>query len=211
MININILIWFGLLAIGYLLGSIPSGFWFTRCFGSVDIRRNGSGNIGATNVNRIAGTWPAILTLIADILKGALPVFLAVIMASQTGDDNKLYPSLVALSAIAGHMFPIFLKFKEGGKGVATAAGCFSVLSPLACIMAGVTFIIVVYITNRVSVGSLCAAVILPISVWATTPFPPMVVIALITSVLVCLRHKENIHRLLSGTEPVFRRKNDDP
>ena len=210
MINSNILIWFGLLAIGYLLGSMPSGLWFARRFGSVDIRRKGSGNIGATNVNRIAGTWPAILTLIADTLKGALPVLLAVIMASATGDDNKLYPSLVALSAIIGHMFPIFLKFKEGGKGVATAAGCFSVLSPLACIMAGLAFILVVYITNRVSVGSLCAAAILPISVWATTPFPPIVVSALITSALVCLRHKENIHRLLSGTEPVFRGKNVD-
>ena len=206
----NIMVWFGILCIGYLLGSIPSGLLITQRFGADDIRQKGSGNIGTANVHRINGTFPAILTLIADTLKGAMPVYLAIMVATQTGDDSKLYPSLVALSAIIGHMFPIYLKFKEGGKGVATAAGCFLVLSPLGCIAACTVFIAIVYLTNHVSAGSLCAAAILPISVWMATPSPPVVISALSASILVWLRHKNNIHRLLSGKEALFRKKHAD-
>ena len=191
--------------LAYMLGSIPWGLVLTRAFGHDDIRGKGSGNIGATNVKRIAGTTLAVLTLVGDMLKGAVPVWIAVIVANETGVEETLYGSLVALSVFSGHLFPLFLKFKSGGKGVATATGCFLVLSPVACLVASLTFVLVVCFVNRVSAGSLAGAALLPIAVWISSQSIPLTGCALITTVLIYVRHRDNIKRLLSGKEPVLR------
>ena len=187
-----------------MFGSIPWGLVLTRAFGHEDIRRKGSGNIGATNVRRIAGTTPAVLTLGGDILKGAVPVWFAFIAANKTGVGEAIYGSLVALSVFSGHLFPIFLKFRSGGKGVATAAGCFLVLSPFACLAATLVFVLVVCFSNRVSAGSLSGAALLPVAVWINSQSIPLTGCALVTTVLIFIRHRDNIKRLLAGSEPVF-------
>jgi len=122
----------GLVALAYVLGSIPWGIILTRHIPSADIRGAGSGNIGATNVRRIAGTKLGLLTLIADMLKGAVPVWLAMLGTASKPGGHEWAISLVIIAATLGHLFPLFLKLRNGGKGVATAAGCFLAVSPLA-------------------------------------------------------------------------------
>ena len=195
---------FALPVFAYLLGSIPWALVVTRIFGHEDIRQKGSGNIGATNVRRVAGTKPALLTLAGDLLKGAVPVWITFIVTKQNGVEEELYRCLVALSALFGHLFPIYLKFKSGGKGVATAFGSFLILSPFACLMVLIVFILVVCFTNRVSAGSLSGALLLPLAVWGSTRSIPLSVCAFITTILIYIRHHENIKRLLSGNEPVL-------
>jgi len=194
-------------ALAYLLGSIPWGVVLTRSFTSVDIRRQGSGNIGATNVSRVAGSTLGLLTFLGDVLKGAVPVYLALILAGKNQETGDLLPAMVALAAFFGHLYPLFMKFKGGGKGVATCAGCFVVLSPLACLSALLAFIVVLYSWKRVSTGSLAAAAVLPGVVWFSTDSLPVTVSAGIMTVFIFVRHRDNIKRLISGTEPKFRDK----
>ena len=194
-------------AVAYLLGSIPWGVVLTRIFTSVDIRRQGSGNIGTTNVSRVAGSTLGLLTFLGDVLKGAVPVYLAFILAGENQSTGDLLPAIVALAAFFGHLYSLFLKFKDGGKGVATCAGCFVVLSPLACLSALLTFIVVLFSSKRVSVGSLSAAAVLPWVAWYSTDSLPITVSAAIMAVFIFMRHTENIKRLISGTEPRFRNK----
>ncbi len=120
----------------YILGSIPFGLIIARLFTAVDIREEGSGNIGATNVRRVAGAIPGFLTLFCDVLKGALPVWIALKITGYSGLWNEIYLSIVTVSVFSGHLFPVFMKFKGGGKGVAAAAGSFFVLSPIGCFVA---------------------------------------------------------------------------
>ena len=117
--------------IAYLLGSIPWGVILTRLFTSTNIRQQGSGNIGATNVSRVAGPALGLLTFTGDILKGAIPVYLALKLAGHHQGTNDFYLTIVGLAAFFGHLYPIFMKFKGGGKGVATAAGCYVMLLSL--------------------------------------------------------------------------------
>ena len=195
-------IW-GLPLFAYLLGSIPWGLVFTRVFTSVDIRKTGSGNIGASNVRRTAGPKLGALTLAGDMLKGALPVCLAGVISDPNAPWSEVYMSLVAFSAFTGHLFPAFLKFKTGGKGVATASGCFIVLAPMASFIAILIFMVFILVFNRVSVGSLAAAAALPVAVWQTTHSEVLTGFAVITVIFIYYRHKDHIRRLLSGTEPV--------
>ena len=188
----------------YFLGSIPWGLILTRMFTSVDIRQLGSGNIGATNVRRVAGTTLGILTLTGDILKGAVPVWLAVAIAGSGDVWAQTYISLVALCAFGGHLYPVFLKFKSGGKGVATAGGCFLVMVPVAAIIAILVFIMFVCFWNRVSVGSLAAAAALPVAVWQATHLEIITGCAVLTAVFIYIRHKDNIKRLWFGEEPIL-------
>jgi acyl phosphate:glycerol-3-phosphate acyltransferase len=188
----------------YLLGSIPLGLILTRLLTHVDIRRTGSGNIGATNVAREAGLKLGIITLAGDILKGAVPVALAASMTSANNDWSALFVAFVSLAAFMGHLFPIYMKFKNGGKGVATAAGCFIVISPLATIISILAFIMVVCWSNRVSPASLVAAAVLPVAVWKATYSPVITGYAVIITIFIYFRHKDNIKRLLSGTEPAI-------
>ena len=201
---INILKLPALLIFAYMLGSIPFGLILTKLFTPLDIRQEGSGNIGATNVKRIAGTVPGVLTLAGDMFKGAFSVYLAINLTGLNGFWAEIYVSLITVSALSGHFYPVFLKFKDGGKGVATAAGCFIIISPIACFIAILTFIMFICLCNRVSVGSLGAVLMLPVAVWKATDSQVLALCAAFVSILIYLRHVENIKRLFSGTEPVI-------
>ncbi len=196
---------FGVAIIAFLSGSIPWGLILTRISTSTDIRKQGSGNIGATNVRRVAGPVIGALTLLGDVLKGALPVLLAVQMIPPETVWNEVGISIVSFSAFAGHLFPVFLKFKDGGKGVATAAGCFLVISPVGCLIALLVFIMVVYCSNYISAGSMASAAVLPAAVWITTHSVLFTGTALLIAIFIGFRHTDNIRRLIRGTEPAIR------
>jgi len=173
-------------------------------FTSVDIRRHGSGNIGATNVKRVAGTTLGALTLAGDGLKGAVPVWLALKIASPDGFWGAMFISLVALSAFFGHLYPVYLKFKDGGKGVATAGGCFFVISPVAGVVVILVFIMLACWFNRASAASLGAAAALPVAVWEASGSGVITGCAVVTALFIYIRHRDNIKRLVSGTEPAM-------
>ena len=198
------IIFFVLPVFAYLLGSMPWGIILTRLFTSIDIRHKGSGNIGATNVFRIAGPTLGVLTLVGDMLKGAIPVWLALVLADTNGVWGEIYISLVALSAFSGHLYPVYMKFEKGGKGVATAAGCFAVISPMAFVVLILVFIMSLCCLNRVAVASLLTATVLPVTVWKTTGSEILTGCAVVTAILIYFRHTDNIKRLLKGTEPVI-------
>jgi glycerol-3-phosphate acyltransferase PlsY len=199
----------GLLLFAYLLGSVPWGLIFNRVFARDDIRLKGSGNIGATNVTREAGVIPGLLTLAGDFLKGAVPVYMALVAFGPLGGSNDFYPAAVALAVFSGHLFPAYLKFRDGGKGVATAAGCFAVLSPAAVLAAAGIFFALLVIARRVSVGSLSAAVVLPFAVWINTDSAILPASAGIVTLFIFIRHRDNLKRLLAGKEPPFKIKKE--
>lgn len=185
----------------YFLGSIPFGLLIVRLVAKTDIRRIGSGNIGATNVKRTLGIKWAAATLICDGFKGALPVLAAILLSATT---YQWLAAVGALAAITGHMYPIYFTFKPGGKGVATTLGCLLILAPFACMIAILIFIPVVYLSKRVSLGSLAATISLPPATWFTTHDPPVAVASIIIMALILFRHKENIQRLAHGVEPAI-------
>ena len=188
----------------YLLGSIPFGVILARLFGGTDVRKAGSGNIGATNVARVVGPVAGILTLVLDTAKGAAAVFLA----GQLSNHSATWMMIAAFAALVGHCFPIWLKFK-GGKGVATAAGVFIVLSPLACATALALFVLVVISWRYVSLASISAAAAMPLLMyflWAPRRAPPLVITVgtLAAALLIIYKHCGNLQRLLAGAEPKF-------
>lgn len=188
----------------YLLGTIPFGVLFTRWFGRGDVRKSGSGNIGATNVARVAGPLPALLTLLFDTAKGAAPVWLA---GRITGESAR-WMTIAALAALLGHCFPIWLKFC-GGKGVATAAGAFLVLCPPALLGSLILFLLVLYFWRYVSLASISASAAMPLLIymlWAPHHAPPMIVTfgALAAAILIVYKHDANIQRLVQGEESKF-------
>jgi glycerol-3-phosphate acyltransferase PlsY len=147
--------------------------------------------------------------LAGDILKGALPVYMALAAFGLPGGATDVYPAAVALAAFFGHLFPVYLKFRDGGKGVATAAGCFAVLSPAAVLAATGVFFAVLVIARRVSVGSLSAAAVLPLAIWIDADSPILTATAVIVALFIFMRHRDNLKRLVAGTEPEFRLKKD--
>lgn len=188
----------------YLLGSVPCGLLLAQLFAGTDVRQSGSGNIGATNVARVVGPLAGVVTLILDVAKGAG----AVLLAEKLLNSSAVWMTAAAVAALLGHCFPVWLKFK-GGKGVATAAGVFLVLSPLACLAAAILFILVVVFWRYVSLGSISAAAALPLLLyllWAPGHAPPAAVTlgALAATLLIIYKHRGNIERLLQGTEPKF-------
>jgi acyl phosphate:glycerol-3-phosphate acyltransferase len=190
--------------VAYLLGSIPFGLLLTKLFGGGDVRKAGSGNIGATNVARVAGPLPGILTLLLDAAKGAA----AVRLAARFSNESATWMIIAALAALIGHCFPVWLKFR-GGKGVATAAGVFLVLSPLALLGSVIVFVLVVAFWRYVSLASISAAAAMPLLVyllWAPRHAPPLAVTfgALAAAVLIIYKHDANIQRLVDGEEPKF-------
>jgi glycerol-3-phosphate acyltransferase PlsY len=195
----------GLLLFAYLLGSIPWGLILNRIFARDDIRLKGSGNIGATNVTRETGVIPGLLTLAGDMFKAAVPVYIALVAFGPPGGFNDVYPAAVALAVFLGHLFPVYLKFRDGGKGVATAAGCFAVLSPAAVLAAAGIFFAVLVIARRVSVGSLSAAAVLPLAVWINADSAILPASAGIFAFFIFMRHRDNLKRLVAGKEPQFR------
>jgi glycerol-3-phosphate acyltransferase PlsY len=196
------LVWIPVAA--YLLGAIPFGVILTKLFGGGDVRKAGSGNIGATNVARAAGPFAGVLTLVLDAAKGAVAVWLAARFASE----SAAWMVVAGLAALIGHCFPVWLGFR-GGKGVATAAGVFLVLCPLAVLGSLVLFILVVVFWRYVSLGSISAAAAMPLLVyflWAPHHAPPLVVTfgALAAALLIVYKHDGNIQRLIQGEEPKF-------
>lgn len=190
-------------AAAYLCGSIPFGLLLGMLFGT-DVRKTGSGNIGATNVARSAGLGAGILTLILDALKGALPVW----VARHYFPDQAAVQMFAGLAALVGHCFPVWLKFR-GGKGVATAAGVFTVLCPIAALGAFLVFVLVVGFWRYVSLASVSAAAAMPLLVyflWAPHYAPPISVTAgsLAAALLIVYKHDGNLQRLVEGTEPKF-------
>ncbi len=198
------------IAVGaYLMGSIPFGYILVRLTTGVDVRATGSGNIGATNVARSGGKGLGILTLVLDTFKGWLPVWLVLHLPGMpVADDRQLHvlAAAVALLAVLGHMFTIWLRFK-GGKGVATGLGVFLALAPLAVLISVAFFAIIFAVTRYVSLGSIVAAATFPIILWLREGalFGPWgMALATAVAVLVIVRHHENIGRLLGGTESRF-------
>jgi glycerol-3-phosphate acyltransferase PlsY len=197
----------GLPILAFLLGSIPWGLVIVRRFTAIDIRKQGSGNIGATNVGRLAGIPLGLLTMALDMFKGSVSVYLAMILIGTEWVGSEGYISFIALAAFLGHLYPVYMKFNNGGKGVATALGCFFIISPGASAIIIVIFFLTAWTSKRVSVGSLIASAALPAAVWLVTDSIAFSVCALTVAVLIYVRHQDNIKRLLSGTEPPFRPK----
>lgn len=187
-----------LVALAYLLGSIPTGLLLGKAYG-IDVRKEGSGNIGATNLYRTVGRKVGAMTLFGDCLKGLLPV-LAVKYSSLPPD----FAAWVGLAAFCGHVFSLFLKFR-GGKGVATALGVFLALAPMAVAIAIAVFAAIMSSWRYVSLGSIAAAAIMPVAVALRGGNRALVTVTLIIAVIVILRHHENIRRLIAGTENRFK------
>ncbi len=180
----------------YLLGAVPFGALLVRLFRGKDVRQEGSGNIGATNVARTAGKGLGVLTLLLDAIKGGLPVVLAGPIWGLSVEKQ----ALVGICAVLGHIFPVYLHFK-GGKGVATAAGVFAALSPLSLGCALGVFIIVFSISRRVSLASMLAAVTLAGAAFGLDGRWPIYGTAILIALVVLIRHQANIRRLLRGEE----------
>lgn len=188
------------LAIAYLLGAVPFGYLLVKWKTGQDVRSSGSGNIGATNVLRTTGRAAGIVTLLLDIAKG----FVAVWVAARLTDSSPLWTSMAALAVMAGHAFPVFLKFR-GGKAVASFIGAFLYLAPLPLVAVLAVFVVVVAVTRYISLGSILASGSFPLAVWwMSHPPAPVVWAAAIAGLFVVARHHQNIARLAKGAEHKF-------
>jgi acyl phosphate:glycerol-3-phosphate acyltransferase len=188
--------------VAYLIGSIPFGYLIVRKKIGADIRQTGSGGTGATNVSRRAGKAAGVLTLLLDAAKGSAAVLM---VKAVHGDDWML--TAAAIAVLVGHIFPVWLGFR-GGKGVATGVGIFLLLAPLALLCAGVVFVAIVALTRYVSLGSITAAILIPLFVWLQNVFVthlfdlrPSLTAAVVGAALIVFAHRGNIQRLASGTE----------
>jgi len=180
---------------GYLSGSIPTGVILAKLFGTKDIRQEGSGNIGATNVYRVLGKGLGTLTLVGDVLKGVIPVILACTLVG-----NEIWIAVVAFVTFLGHLFPVFLRFR-GGKGVAVALGIFLVIAPLMVPLVIISFVLVVMKWRYVSLGSLTASALMPIFLCVLGYPIAYVNLSLAMGCLIFYRHRGNIKRLREGSE----------
>jgi len=179
---------------GYLAGSVPFAFLLARRAG-IDVRVAGSGNVGAANVLRTTGTGRAVTVMLLDVAKGAAAVLIVSLAAGGAS-----IAALTGAAAIVGHIYPVWLRF-HGGKGVAVAAGVFSILTPVATGIAAALFLVTVWLTRYVSLGSIAATLVLPpVAWWAGAP-DAVVASACGAGVLILFRHRANLRRLYSGTE----------
>ena len=184
------------LAIAYLIGSLPFSFLVARAFGVRDVRRVGSGNVGATNVLRSAGKAAGLLALLLDAGKGAA----ASLAAARLAPADATLPALAALVAVVGHMYPVWLRF-EGGKGVATGLGAFAPLAPWAALGAVAVFAATAAATRYVSLGSVAGALTLAVLAPVLGGRGAVAAAAALTAGLVVFRHRSNLRRILGGTE----------
>lgn len=197
----------GVVVLAYLIGAIPSGVVLTRMAGIADISRQGSGNVGATNVYRVAGKRLGVLTLVSDMLKGVVPLLVVSFLIKngtlpRTSADISLL-ALAGLFLFVGHCYPVYLGFK-GGKGVATALGVFLVLAPFALVPPLLIFLLVLWRWRYVSLASIGAAVTIPFAMLGFGYPWSMVLVTFIIAAGVIYRHKDNIKRLRQGTENRF-------
>jgi glycerol-3-phosphate acyltransferase PlsY len=195
-----------LIALSYLIGSIPAAYLAGKLLRGIDLREHGSGNLGATNVYRVLGTRPAVAVLLADVLKGAIPVLVFPGVTDAMRPD--LWAIAYAVAAIAGHVRSVFLLMRGGGKGVATAAGAFMSLAPLPSLIALGIFVVVLFVWGYVSLGSLSAATALPIVIALREGIhSPLFAVSAIVAAFVFWTHRANIARLRNGDEPRFGKK----
>ncbi len=183
-----------IVVLGYMIGSIPFALVLARAKG-LDLRKVGSGNLGAANVFRASGVRAGVIVALLDITKGAASVLLAAQIS-----DGPVAPALAGLAAIVGHIYPVWLRFR-GGKGVATACGVFAVLTPLAATPAFAAFVATVWFTRYISLGSVLASVVLPPMAYATGSPGLVVGVAVAASILIVFRHRSNLLRIANGTE----------
>ena len=181
-------------AMGYLLGSIPFAYLLTRSRG-FDLRHVGSGNVGAANVLRTSGVVLAIAVVLLDAAKGA-----AAVLAARLVTDDLVIVMAAGLAAIVGHVFPAWLGFR-GGKGVAVSAGVFAMLAPFATMVAALVFIGTVFVTRFISAGSIAAALALAVAAAIGNVPGPVAAGAIIAAIIVVQRHRDNLSRLVAGTE----------
>lgn len=196
-------VWLAVLA-GYVLGSIPFGVILAKLFGGKDVRQHGSGNIGATNVSRVAGPLAGILTLLLDAGKGAA----AVLLGARFTEQKAMVMMLAGLAALIGHCYSVWLGLK-GGKGVATGLGIFAALCPLAALFSLVVFVLVFVYWRYVSLASLAGTAAMPLLIyflWAPGHAPPLSVSigTLLAAALIFFKHDANLQRLTEGTEPKY-------
>ncbi len=191
----------------YLVGAIPFGLLLSRGTG-VDIRKQGSGNIGATNVARLLGRKLGILTLLLDVLKGFVPIWLAGRFLVADPHHN-LVVALCGAATVLGHMFPVYLGFR-GGKGVATGLGVFLYLEPLAVLYSLLVFVTAVVLSGFVSLGSLLAALSFPLWLYLLGTPAWTLWLAGFVVIMIWIKHHENIRRLLNGTEKSWKKKNGE-
>lgn len=188
----------------YLAGSIPTAVWYGKIFHGVDVRQHGSGNAGATNSLRTLGKKAGIIVLIVDFLKGFLAVKAASLFSTET---DSILPLIMGLAVIAGHIFPIFAQFR-GGKGVATAMGVLVATFPWAALGCMVVFMIIVFATKYVSLGSILGALAFPIqltfNLWTDNADKYAIGFAWLIFIILAVMHRQNIQRLLKGTESKF-------
>lgn len=188
----------------YLAGSIPTAVWYGKIFHGVDVRQHGSGNAGATNSLRTLGKKAGIIVLIVDFLKGFLAVKAASLFSAET---DSILPLIMGLAVIAGHIFPIFAQFR-GGKGVATAMGVLVATFPWAALGCMVVFMIIVFATKYVSLGSILGALTFPIqltfNLWNDNANKYAIGFAWLIFIILAVMHRQNIQRLLKGTESKF-------
>jgi glycerol-3-phosphate acyltransferase PlsY len=182
------------IAFGYLFGSIPFALLLTRPLG-IDLRAAGSRNVGAANVLRTAGVLPAVAVMLLDSAKGAI----AVLVARLVTDDLAVVMA-AGLAAIVGHVYPAWLRFR-GGKGVAASAGVFAMLAPFATAIAALVFVGTIFVTRFISAGSIAGALALAVAAAAGNAPGPVVAGAVLAAILVVYRHRDNVLRLIAGTE----------
>jgi glycerol-3-phosphate acyltransferase PlsY len=187
------------LLVAYLLGAIPFGYLLVKWTTGADVRQAGSGNIGATNVLRTSGRAAGIATLFLDIAKG----YFAVWLAGRLTQSEPLWMSAAALAVMAGHAYPVFLKFK-GGKAVASFVGAFLCLTPAAVAAETIVFVVIVAWTRHISLGSIVGAATFPLAVWLIEQSPIHVTAALLGGVFIIYKHSSNIQRLRTGSENSF-------
>lgn len=206
------LLWIVILAVAYLLGSIPFGYVLVWMFKHEDVRKTGSGNIGATNVARSGGKGLGLLTLLLDTLKGAVAVLLTLHFAPRIHGAPSDLAVAAGVAAVVGHIFTVWLGFK-GGKGIATALGVFLALVPMVALSSLGVFLVVFALTRYVSLASIFAALSVPLFTWLLVPAhtPVLLVGVSFISLLSIVKHHANIRRLLSGTESKFGSKKAAP
>ena len=181
--------------LAYLIGSVPFAFLVAKRWGTPDLRRIGSGNLGAANVLRASGVKAGVLVALLDVGKGAA----GVLVASRL-DGYATAPAVAGLAAIVGHIYPVWLRFR-GGKGVATACGVFTALAPAAVVPALAVFLISAWLTKYISVGSVLASLSLPAIAYALGTPMPIVIAAVAAATLIVFRHRSNLARIWLGTE----------
>ena len=195
------LIFFVTMIVAYLIGSIPAAYLLAKKMKGVDIREEGSGNVGATNASRVLGKLPGLAVLIFDLLKGTMVViFLAKFLAGHCAYEIEFIKASLGLAVVLGHIYSVFLKFK-GGKGVATSTGVLLAISPFSVLIGAVIFLVTVFLSRYVSLGSIISSMSIPFLLIFRKEHTSYIILSAMLCIIIVIKHKPNIKRLLMGRE----------